>query len=108
MDQMKAVVSKLAATAKARKRLLAVLAVIVVLQMYFVRELIAAELLFGLGFLVLFAVGLFFYLVGALGERLFFASEAGARVIGQEAIKGYAKLEEVAKRTLRHPSETAQ
>jgi hypothetical protein len=40
----------MAKQAKVRKPLVLFLAVVLVLQLYFVRELIAAEVLFGLGF----------------------------------------------------------
>ena len=55
--------------AKVRKGLLFILGIFFVLQVYFVRELIAAELLFGLGFAVLMVLGGIVYLVGAIGER---------------------------------------
>ena len=40
-----------------RKGILSVVAIFLILQMYFVRELLAAELLFGLGFAVLTDAG---------------------------------------------------
>ena len=55
--------------AKVRRGLLFILGIFFVLQVYFVRELIAAELLFGLGFAVLMVLGGIVYLVGAIGER---------------------------------------
>jgi hypothetical protein len=53
---------------KVRKRLLLALAILFVLQLYFVRALIAAELLFALFFAVILAVVGIVYLLGALGE----------------------------------------
>lgn len=101
-NRIRIFVSDIAKTAKVRKRLLAIAAVFVVLQLYFVRELIAAELLFGLGFAVLaFAVGIF-YVVGAIGERAIDVSKMGARVVVDSAQRAYVKaspvLEVAAKR----------
>src|SRR5579862_9028847 len=96
-------------TAKERKGLLAVITVLVVFQLYFVRELLAAELLFGIGFGFLLLLGLIFYAVGALGERAFDGMEAGARLVGHSARRGYGKIEEFSKKPFRHPrSESAQ
>jgi hypothetical protein len=89
--------------------LLLFLAVVFTLQMYFVRELLAAELLFGLGFAVLLSLGGIFYLVGAIGERGLDLTEAGVRVIADSARRGYASLEEISRKSFRHPrSESAQ
>src|ERR1700723_3295642 len=83
--------------ARVRKRLLFALAVFLFLQLYFVRELIAAELLFGLGFLVLSVLAGIFYLVGSIGERSFSLMETGARAISPVARRGYARLEVISK-----------
>src|ERR1700724_2845240 len=89
--------------ARVRKRLLFALAVFLFLQLYFVRELIAAELLFGLGFLVLLALVTIFYAVGFLGERSFQIVESGAHAAMPFARRGYAKIEEISKKPFRHP-----
>ena len=95
--------------AKLRKRLTILFAVILFLQLYFVRELIAAELLFGLGFLVMLAMVAIFYAIGFVGERAFDGLEAGYRVTAPLARRGYSKLEEVSKKPFRHPrSESVQ
>jgi hypothetical protein len=95
--------------AKIRKGLLLFLAVLFTLQMYFVRELLAAELLFGLGFAVLLSLGGIIYLVGAIGERGLDLTEVGIRVIADSARRGYATLEEISRKQFRHPrSESAQ
>jgi ribosomal protein S20 len=95
LDQIRAFMIDVVKTAKVRKRLLAVLAVFIFLQLYFVRELIAAELLFGLGFAVLlFIVGIF-YVVGAIGERVIDATETGALVVADSARRGYTKASPV-------------
>jgi len=95
--------------AKVRKRLAFGLLVLLVLQMYFVRELLAAEVLFGLGFLVLLSLGGIFYFVGAIGERSFDLLEAGVRAVAPVARRGYARIEEISKKPFRHPrSESAR
>ncbi len=95
--------------AKIRKRLLLGLLALLVLQLYFVRELIAAELLFGLGFVVLLTLGGIFYFVGAIGERSFNLIETGVRAGTPLARRAYTKVEELSKKPFRHPrSESAQ
>jgi hypothetical protein len=78
--------------APVRKGMMTVVAVFFVLQFYFVRALLAAELLFGLGFAVLLVVGGLSYLVGSAGERgLEFA--VGVRLIRESARRGFSSLE---------------
>jgi hypothetical protein len=96
-------------SAKVRKGTLAIVAAVVIFQLYFVRELIAAELLFAGGFAVLFILGGIFYLVGVVGERGLDWAEAGLRVTADVARRGYAGLEEVSRKPFRAPrSESAQ
>lgn len=95
--------------AKVRKGLVSVVAVFFVLQLYFVRELIAAEVIFGLVFLAILAVVGVSYLLGTLGERGLEWAEVGVRAIAGSAKRGYVALEEVSKRPFRHPrSESAR
>ena len=95
--------------AKIRKRLLLGLLALLVLQLYFVRELIAAELLFGLGFVVLLTLGGIFYFVGAIGERSFDLIETGIRAGAPVARRACSKVEELSKKPFRHPrSESAR
>lgn len=68
--------------AKVRKGVMTVVAVFVALQFYFVRELLVAELFFGLGFAVLLVLGGLAYLVLSVGERGLEFAEAGVRAIG--------------------------
>jgi hypothetical protein len=94
---------------KLRNRILWGIGIFAILQTYFVRELIAAELLFGLVFAILFVLGLIFYVVGAIGERGLDWAEAGVRVAAPVARRGYSALEEISRRPFRHPrSESAQ
>src|SRR5277367_3948899 len=92
---VKEVAFRLIQKAKVRKGVLWTLAVLFVLQLYFVRELLAAELLFGMGFLFLLGLIGFCYVVGMVGERGFQWTEAGARVAAKSARRGYASLEEI-------------
>jgi hypothetical protein len=95
--------------AKLRKGLMAGIALFFVLQLYFVRELLAAELLFGAGFAILLVLGGLAYLVGTLGERGLDFAEVGVRVIGDSARRGFNSLEEITKKAIRQPrSESAQ
>ncbi|MGA8143781.1 MAG: hypothetical protein WB987_07830 [Candidatus Acidiferrales bacterium] len=95
--------------AKVRKGLVASLAIFFVFQLYFVRELLAAELLFAGGFAVLLVLGGLAYLVGSLGERGLDFAEVGVRVIGDSARRGFNSLEEISRKPFRHPrSESAQ
>jgi hypothetical protein len=95
--------------AKVRKGLLFILGLFCILQVYFVRELVAAELLFVLGFAVLMVLGGMIYLVGAIGERGLDWMEAGVHFSTAVARRGYAGLEELSRKPFRHPrSESAQ
>jgi hypothetical protein len=94
---------------KLRERIIWSVAVFLILQIYFVRELIAAEILFGVAFAVLFILGTIFYVVGAIGERGLVWAEAGGRIVAQSARSAYSILEEFSKRQFRHPhSESAR
>ena len=88
--------------AKVRKGLLAIVAAFVVLQVYFVRELLAAELLFGLLFAVAVVIGGIVYALGTLSERAIDVGEAGARVIASSTRRGYVLAEEIGKKSARY------
>jgi hypothetical protein len=78
------------------------LGVIFILQLYFVRELLAAELLFGMVFAVVFSIGFVLYVIGRAGERGFNWAEQAAR-------RGLVAVQELSRRPFRHPrSESAQ
>src|ERR1700677_4058454 len=64
-----------------------------VLQMYFVRELIAAEIIFGIFFIGLFFVWAAIFLVARLGELGLRWSESGVRWFGSSARRGAGALE---------------
>ena len=85
------------------------LGVLAALQLYFVRELIAAELLFVLAFAFLMALGAVSYVAGAVGERVWVLFDAGVRASGPSARRAYNLLEEISRKPFRHPrSESAQ
>lgn len=71
--------------AKVRKGVMTAVAVFFALQLYFVRELLVAELFFSLGFAVLLVLGGLAYLVVSAGERGLEYAEAGVRAIGDSA-----------------------
>ncbi len=79
--------------AKVRKGMLNVIASFFALQLYFVRELLAAELLFGLGFIALLVLGSLAYLIGSAGARGLKLAEAPVRVISHSARRGFSNLE---------------
>ena len=109
LNQLKEIANTVKQNRKLRNRLGWGVGIFLVLQLYFVRELIAAELLFGALFVVLLALAGIFYVVGTIGERSLDWAEAGVRVVGTSARRGYAAVEEISKRPVRHPhSESAQ
>jgi hypothetical protein len=109
LEQSKSLALLVVEKAKVRKGLLLGVAIFFVFQLYFVRELLAAELLFGLGFAALLAVGALAYLLGSLGERGLDFAEAGVRVIGDSARRGFSVLEEISRKQFRQTrSESAQ
>jgi hypothetical protein len=80
-----------------------------VLQMYFVRELLAAELLFGIAFAVLFSIGFVIYMIAQAGERGFGWLESHASAMVQTSRRGLSAVQEISRRPFRHPrSESAQ
>ena len=85
------------------------LAVLVALQFYFVWQLLAAFLLFTLGFAVLAGVALVFYLVEQAGQLSLAWVEPRTRVMAGLARRGLVLLEDLSKKSFRRPrSETAQ
>ncbi len=88
--------------AQTRKRVMWTIAILFVLQLYFVRELIAAELLFGALFLALFALFGICYLIGTLWENGLLWADTGVRALAMFTRRSYSTLEEVSKRPFRH------
>jgi len=109
LGRVKAYAGAVAEKAKVRKGMLSLVAVIAIFQLYFVRELAAAELLFGLVFAFLLVLGGIAYLIGTIGERGLDLTESGIRVLAESARRGYNGLEEISRKPFRHPrSESAQ
>ena len=100
LARMRQVVIAGAKQAQLRKGLTAFLAVILFLQLYFVRELIAAELLFGIGFLVFLALVALFYAIGSLGERAFTGVREGFSAAAPVVRREYLRLQETSKGVL--------
>jgi hypothetical protein len=101
LESVKASFAAVAQKAKVRKGMLTVVAVFFVLQIYFVRELLAAELLFGVGFAVLFVMGLLFYFIGMIGERGLELGEAGVKVIASATRRGIEGMDFASRKALR-------
>lgn len=78
------------------------LGIIFILQLYFIRELLAAELIFGLGFAVLVAIWGVVYTVGAIGERGLEWSESHVRVLARSARRGFSVVEGISRKSFRH------
>jgi hypothetical protein len=109
LGELKSYARTLAQNPKVRKRFGWGLAIFLVLQLYFVRELIAAELLFGMLFAFLLALAGLFYAIGTIGINGRSWAEAGVRVVATSARRGYGTLEEISKKPFRHPhSESAR
>jgi hypothetical protein len=71
-------------------------------QIYFVRELFAAELLFGLLFVVLLLIGSVLYLIGQAGEVSLNWAKPFARLLAQTARRGLVQVEEFSRKSYRH------
>ncbi len=110
LAQLEGFAKDLIQKAKVRKGLLSIAAAFFILQLYFVRALIAAELIFVMFFLVILAVVGIAYALGSIGERGLAWTEVGVRAIAGSAKRGYLALEEeISKRPFRHPrSESAR
>jgi hypothetical protein len=94
---------------KTKKRVIWTAATLFVLQMYFVRELIAAELLFGLLFAAVFLFVAICYVLGTIGVDGLEWTEAGARVVAATARRYYSVAGDISKKPFRHPhSESAR
>jgi hypothetical protein len=109
LDELKAMLSKAAQNPIVRKRVGWGLAIFLILQLYFVRELIAAELLFGMLFAFMLALAGVSYVIGTIGVNGLGWAEMGARVVADSARRSYSALEEISKKPFRHlRSESAQ
>ena len=85
-----------------RKRIIWTIVIFVVLQVYFVRELIAAELIFGALFAAVFVLVTICYLIGTLWENGMTWGDLAVRSFVTLTRRRYATLEELSKRPIRH------
>jgi hypothetical protein len=109
LGRLQTLLAVIAAKAKVRKGLLSAIVIFFFFQIYFVRELFAAELLFGVFFGVILVLGGTAYMLGAIGERGLDVAELGIRVLARSARRGYNMMEELSRKPFRHPrSESAQ
>jgi hypothetical protein len=94
---------------KFRKTFFRVVAAILVLQLYFVRELLAAEMLIAIFFVVFMIIVGICYAFGTLGELSIAATETGLRVAAEGTKRGVSALEQIGRNSVRHfPTETAK
>lgn len=77
-----------AARRKLKRTIWWAVAIILFLQLYFVRELIVLELLFGVGFAVVFVLALVLYGLGSAGERGMDLAEPYAHKVGELTKEG--------------------
>jgi hypothetical protein len=108
--QNEAVIGRIEASCKAaianpriRKTIVSVAAAFLILQLYFIRELLAVELLFGLVFAFWLLLATVIYIVGTIGEHGLEWGDRGVRFIVQAAKRSYAFATELAKKSQRHP-----
>jgi hypothetical protein len=96
-------------TKKTRKWLWVSLAVFGALQMYFVQEMIAAMILFSIGFVVVGAIALFLYLFDRASQRTVAWAEPQTLRAARLARKAIVRAEEVSrKQLLRQRSQTVR
>jgi hypothetical protein len=108
-EQSKCLLLRAAKEPKIRKPVLRGLAVLLILQIYFVRELIVAEALFAIGFVVVMAIVGICYALGTVGLKGIDLTETGLRLAAQGARRSYDMLEIFARESVRHlPSETTK
>ena len=108
-EQSKYLLLKAAKEPKIRKPVLRGLVVLLILQIYFVRELIVAEALFAIGFVVVMAIVGICYALGTVGLKGIDLTETGLRLAAQGARRSYDMLEIFARDSIRHlPSETTK
>ncbi len=87
-----------AARRKLKRTIWWAVVIILFLQLYFVRELIVLELLFGLGFAVFFVLALVLYGLGSAGERGMDLAEPYAQKVGELTKEGITASVDAGKR----------
>ncbi|HLV95065.1 MAG TPA: hypothetical protein VKS44_07720 [Candidatus Acidoferrales bacterium] len=76
----------------------AVIACLMTAEAYKFRALLAAELLFGMAFLVVVLLGAVFYFAGDVAERGLALTEAGLHAVAPRVRRTYRELEEIARK----------
>jgi hypothetical protein len=87
-----------AARRKLKRTIWWAVAIILFLQLYFVRELIVLELLFGVGFAVFFVLALVIYGLGSAGDRGMDLAEPYAQKVGELTKEGFTASVDAGKR----------
>ena len=87
----------------ARKWMWMFLFALAALQLYSVRELLAALLLFTFAFAALGGAALVFYLVGRAGQLSLARVEPRTRAVAELARRGLSLLEELSRKPFRRP-----
>jgi cytosine/uracil/thiamine/allantoin permease len=106
---MQVKVSEMVSEKKARKWMWVGLAAFVALQIYFVREMLAALMLFAGVFVIVAVVALAIYLLDRAGQWSIGWAGEQARPAMQLVRRGWILAEELSKKPFRRPrSETAQ
>lgn len=103
LDRVKALLLRIAKRPALLISVISILAVFVVLQIAFVSQLFAAELLFGAVFAVLVALVAIFYLIGVLAERGLNGTGAGVRMVARLAQCGLKAVSDISRRQFHHP-----
>jgi hypothetical protein len=88
--------------ARIKKWMWLALAGIVALQVYFVRELLAAELLFGMLLVFGLSVAFLFFLIQQIGERGLGWLKPYALELARSTWRRVVQLEVITRKTLRH------
>lgn len=101
--RFKALALRIAHRPAALIALIAILAVLIILQVTFVSQLLAAEVLFGVVFMVLVALIAIFYSLGVAAERGISWAEIGVRIATRLTRRGCKAVVEISRRQFRHP-----
>jgi hypothetical protein len=88
---------------RAHKWLGWVVAAVLAVQLYFVREMVAAEVLFAIVFVALALVFAVFYGLSAFGIRVLGVAESFVTASAPLVRRGFRQVEEFSRRPFRHP-----
>ena len=107
LARVRVLLGNVATQARVRKRLLLVLAIFLFLQLYFVRELVAAFALFALGFAAIAFVVMSLYMVQKVWEVGVQRVADSQHPVVDIARRGVNAVEDLARRPLRRPGSAA-